>query len=352
MAYINHLQTLKAPYQHRQEDIIHFMQDFYQFNDVDLRKVKWLYRKSGINYRYSVLPDFTKTQKAQLFTPSSKDISLTARMDQFNAEAPKLGEQLIHSFSSAVLKDVTHLITITCTGLAAPGLELELLKHLEDNCSQRAINFMGCYAALHGTKQAHEICALHPEAKVLVIDIELCTLHFQYSTQSDLVNSAMIFGDGAAAWIVSNKQTPGSLKILGSFNKVLRSESDKMAWFPSETGFLMQLSSYIPDVIGSNIQSLINDAIKHYGLGDDFDYCVHPGGLRILDEIAKAMDLDPEAMQSSYTILEEYGNMSSPTVMYVLNHMQKMGKQTSGKKVMLIAFGPGLSIETVLLEYA
>lgn len=351
MTQITQIHTLEAPYKHKQEEIINFMQSFYQFNDVDLRKIKWIYRKSGIDFRYSVLPDFTEANNPELFQSQKTEVSLSKRMDVFNKEALNLGKRLIESFDKETIQNVTHLITITCTGLSAPGLELELLRHLDDSCTQRAINFMGCYAAIHGMKQAHEICALHPDAKVLVIDIELCTLHFQYNTQPDLVNSAMIFGDGAAAWIVDAKDSSG-LTILGSFNKVLRSESDKMAWYPSETGFLMQLSSYIPEVIGANIKSLINDAISHYEIEEDFEYCIHPGGLRILDEIQKAMDLKDDAMLSSYEILKEYGNMSSPTIIYVLNRMWEQNRIPKGKKVMLIAFGPGLSIETVLLEYA
>ena len=351
MSRITQIKTLKAPYQHKQEEIINFMQSFYQFNDVDLRKIKWLYRKSGIDYRYSALPDFTGTKKPILFKDNNHEVSLTNRMDVFNVEALCLGKQLIETFPDEQINDVTHLITITCTGLSAPGLELELLRHLNENCTQRAINFMGCYAAIHGMKQAHEICALHSNAKVLVVDIELCTLHFQYNTQPDLVNSAMIFGDGAAAWMVEAQAERG-LRILGAYNKVLRSESDKMAWYPSETGFLMQLSSYIPDVIGANIKSLINDAINYYKIEEDFKYCIHPGGLRILDEIEKAMELGDNALQSSYEIMKEYGNMSSPTIIYVLNRMWEQNRIPKGKKVLLIAFGPGLSIETVLLENA
>lgn len=349
MASITKIHTIKAPFEHEQSDIIDFMQQRYQFDAIELRKVKWVYRKSGIETRYSVLPDFTSQNKPVLFRSGEAEVGISERLNVYNHEGFELSKALLNQFED--LTDITHLITISCTGIAAPGLELKLLQWLNSNASQRSINFMGCYAAIHGMKQAQEICALQPTAKVLLVDIELCTLHFQYSTKPDLVNSAMIFGDGAAAWIVEGNSRNG-LEIIGTFNKVLHKENDKMAWYPSETGFLMQLSSYIPDIIGDNIKSLINDALTHYKVKNinDVSLCIHPGGLKILDKIAEAMNLEKGTMASSYEILSEYGNMSSPTVVYVLQRMMKANRVAIGDKVLMIAFGPGLSIETCLLQ--
>jgi len=350
LASITNIQTIKAPFEHKQNDIINFMQQYYQFDEIELRKVKWVYRKSGIVTRYSVLPDFTANKKPLLFSNGKNEVEISERLNVYNHEAFKLSKSLIEQFEN--LKNVTHLITISCTGIAAPGLELRLLQWLGQEIAQRAINFMGCYAAIHGMKQAQEICSLHPDAKVLLIDIELCTLHFQYSTKPDLVNSAMIFGDGAAAWIVEANQKQG-LEIIGTFNKVLHTENDKMAWYPTETGFLMKLSSYIPDIIGDNIKSLITDALDYYKVKNinDVTLCVHPGGLKILDKIITAMGIEKDKLLSSYEILSEYGNMSSPTVVYVLQRMMATNRIAKGDKVLMIAFGPGLSIETCLLRF-
>ena len=192
----------------------------------------------------------------------------------------------------------------------------------------------------------------NPNKRAAVIAVESPTATFQLDDYS-MVNivSAAIFGDGAAAWVVECESKTG-LEIIGTFNKVLHNENDKMAWFPSETGFLMQLSSYIPDIIGDNIKSLINDALNYYKVQDvsGVSLCVHPGGLKILDKIAEAMDIEKDAMASSYEILSEYGNMSSPTVVYVLQRMLAQNRIPKGGKVLMIAFGPGLSIETCLLQ--
>lgn len=325
------------------------MQQFYQLDAVELRKVNWLYRQSGIQNRYSVIPDFTKGADTLLFNDATDEVRIEQRLEIYNREAYQMSLNLLKGYAQDDLQTVTHLITVSCTGITAPGLELKLLEHLKIEASQRAINFMGCYAAIHAMKQAQEICALHDNAKVLIVDIELCTLHFQYSTQPDLVNSAMIFGDGGASWIV---EKGNGLKIIGSYNKVLHNDKDKMAWYPSATGFLMQLSSYIPQVIGDNIKSLINDAVIHYNIKDlaNVTWCVHPGGLKILDKIVQAMEIEKEDLLSSYEILSEFGNMSSPTVMYVLQRLIEKNRIPEGNKVLLLAFGPGLSIETTLLQ--
>lgn len=349
MASITNIQTIKAPFKHKQGDIIDFMQQRYQFDAIELRKVKWVYRKSGIETRFSVLPDFTTNKEPILFKSGDAEVGISKRLQVYNKEAFELSKSLLKKAGD--LKDITHLITVSCTGITAPGLELKLMQWLQLNVSQRAINFMGCYAAIHAIKQAQEIAALQPKAKVLVVDIELCTLHFQYNTKPDLVNSAMIFGDGAASWIIEANSEQG-MEVLGSFNKVLHNENDKMAWYPSETGFLMQLSSYIPDIIGDNIKSLINAALSFYKVKNinEVSLCVHPGGLRILDKIAESLNFEKSKMESSYEILSEYGNMSSPTVVYVLQRMLEKKRILKGDKVLMIAFGPGLSIETCLLQ--
>jgi len=349
LASIRNIQTSKAPFKHNQMEIIQFMQVFYQFDAIEFRKVNWLYRQSGIQNRYSVLSDFTEGEEVRLFKDRTQEVGIEERLAVYNREAYQMSLNLLKGYSAKELKSVTHLITVSCTGITAPGLELKLLEHLELDASQRAINFMGCYAAIHAMKQAQEICALHPDAKVLVVDIELCTLHFQYNTQPDLVNSAMIFGDGGASWIV---ELGDGLELIGSFNKVLHHDKDKMAWFPSATGFLMQLSSYIPQVIGDNIKSLINDTVNHFNISDlsKVTWCIHPGGLKILDKIANVMDLAKEELVSSYEILSEYGNMSSPTVMYVLQRLIEKKRIPKGNQVLMLAFGPGLSIETTLLQ--
>ncbi len=357
MSYISSIFCQVPEHKHQQSDIIDFMQTFYQLDADTLRKTKWVYKKSGINFRYSVLPDFNKDKEQILFkTNSFKEIDIAKRLEIYNSEALILAKKLIANYPISVLEKVTHLITISCTGIAAPGLELALKSLFVPQASQRAINFMGCYAAVHGIKQGFEISNTYKDALVLLVDIELCTLHFQYNTLPDLINSAMIFGDGGASWLIGKNIKSFSskkikLKILGNYNQVLHSEQDKMAWYPSNSGFLMQLSSYIPELIGDNVLKLVSDAKAYFNIESTtpIKYCIHPGGLKILDKIAEALNINKEGLKSSYTILENFGNMSSPTVMFVLEDILKNNDLQKGEKLLLMAFGPGLSLETTLL---
>jgi predicted naringenin-chalcone synthase len=248
-------------------------------------------------------------------------------------------------------QDITHIITVSCTGMSAPGLDLQLMEALQlsNNVARTSINFMGCYAAVHGLKQAHAICESEPNANVLLVCVELCTLHFQKKSNYDNLTANAIFGDGAAAALICSKpKTDAAIEIKDFYSEVNFVGKNDMAWELSSTGFLMTLSSYIPQLLGSNINSLIENALHKYNtkIEEIQNWAIHPGGRKILEVISQQLNLEEHQLESSYKVLKNHGNMSSPTILFVLADMllSKKGKTIGA------AFGPGLTMETFIVN--
>jgi predicted naringenin-chalcone synthase len=185
---------------------------------------------------------------------------------------------------------------------------------------------MGCYAAVHALKMAKMICDSTPASNVVIVDAELCTLHFQQEYNEDNAASSLLFSDGAAAVLVSNTlRSPNAFSLRGFYSHVAFKGEADMAWQLGSQGFLMTLSGYIPQLISEDINQLVEDALTHHGLKQqDIAYwCIHPGGKRILDLVQKQLQLSPDDLCFSREILRRYGNMSSPTVLYVLKYMME-----------------------------
>jgi predicted naringenin-chalcone synthase len=244
---------------------------------------------------------------------------------------------------------------VTCTGLFAPGLDIELIHALSlpPTTHRSSVNFLGCNAAIIALKQADDICNSHANAKVLVVCTELCTLHFQTNYTDDYLLSNLLFADGSAAVLVSSKpqSTPLSInaKITGFNSFCIPDSRNEMAWQLSETGFIMNLTSYVADLIKANIKQMLDN------LGvdkDEIDYwAVHPGGKKIVENFITAMGLTATNLAASYKVLNNYGNMSSPTVLFVLKQiLDNIEPNQSDKKIFAAAFGPGLTVETMQLN--
>ncbi|PKL76464.1 MAG: naringenin-chalcone synthase, partial [Candidatus Melainabacteria bacterium HGW-Melainabacteria-1] len=251
---------------------------------------------------------------------------------------------------------ISHLIAVSCTGMSAPGLDLMLLRALElpVHTHRTGIHFMGCYAAMHGLKQADAICRADPKALVLVVCAELCTLHFQKDTSPDNLAASLLFADGAAAVLVAGSELPDiantgrSLRLDGFYSEVAFAGWQEMAWDISSRGFLMRLSSYVPELLRQGLLPLVSRALNRLGLNQaQVDHwAIHPGGRKILDLAAEELDLPQQALWASYQVLKRYGNMSSPTVLFVLAALQE--KLQPGQRVFAAAFGPGLTMETLV----
>lgn len=358
MSKIIHIGTASPAYQHKQDDILQFMQQIYATNRNDHRKLKFLYYQSGIQYRYSVLADYSRPENEWTFYPRAENPetfpSLEQRMAAYQKHAAPLSADAIKNCltSKLHLHQITHLITVSCTGMSAPGLDLQIVEllNLPLTICRSSINFMGCYAAIHALKTADSICRSDTSAKVLIVCTELCTLHFQKTPSTDNIISSTLFADGAAAALITSDQYPApGLKLEHFYSEIIPKGKKDMTWELSSSGFLMTLSGYISELIKEDFESLINRALlaAHKTKEQITGWCIHPGGKRILQAVEKSLHLKKDDLTLSYRILEEHGNMSSPTILFVLKQMMQEKRQRNDC-IFGVAFGPGLTMETFI----
>ena len=360
MSQIKSIGTAVPKFKHEQNEILHFMSRIYAFNEKERRTLKYLYHQSGISSRYSVLPDYTREPGEWTFYPPTENLepfpSLEERMDIFNREAVDLSARAIRNClkNHFELQEITHLITVTCTGLSAPGLDLQLIEWLDlpRNIFRTSVNFMGCYAAIHAMKIADALCSGDPDAKVMIVCTELCTLHFQQKASLDNITSSLLFGDGSAAMLVTgNADKKGGYPLLGFYGEVMPRGKQDMSWELSSTGFEMTLSGYVPALIEEDFDMLVKHALARQGISRDriTHWSIHPGGKKILEAIEKSLSLPKEKLDASYRVLRDYGNMSSPTILFVLNEILDDFGKDQNQTVFGAAFGPGLTMETFIV---
>ena len=364
MSKIISIATGVPEHKYKQEELFSFADEVYCNEPSESRKLKFLYTHSGINERYSVLPDFNLPLNDRTFFPPSKDLepfpSIECRMAAFNKEAANLSIQTIRDcINGKIEKDnITHLITVSCTGMSAPGLDLQVMEGMDlpRNIIRTSVNFMGCYAAVHALKLADAFCKSDPTANVIVVCTEFCTLHFQKEITPDNITASLLFGDGCAAMLVqsSSLQQKG-IRIQSFFSDVSFKGSNDMAWELSAKGFLMTLTGYVPDLIKEDFKGLATKALEATGLkqNDVTHWCIHPGGKKILEAISKSLNLDDDKLKCSYDVLRDYGNMSSATILFVLKKIwdDVSISQPSSPVIFGAAFGPGLTMETFTATY-
>lgn len=359
MSKILSIGTAVPEHQHKQEDILEFMQRVFALDENGSRKLKFLYRKSGIDTRHSVIPDYSLAADAWRFYPPSENLEpfpgLEKRMQWYKAHAVELSTRAIERCIKQYRdQTITHLITVSCTGMSAPGLDLEVMERLQLPVTtfHTSVNFMGCYAAIHAMKMADAFCRMDKKANVLIVCTELCTLHFQKKQSMDNMTSSMLFSDGAAAMLVSGNNEQGGLYIDHFYSTVSVKGKKDMVWDLSSSGFLMTLSGYIAELVEEDFNSLAAGALAAAGITREqvSHWCIHPGGKRILESVHKSLGFENGQLQDCYDVLKEYGNMSSPTVLFVLEKMWQKKEITAGDRIFGAAFGPGLSMETFILS--
>ena len=335
-------------------DILSFMQQVYALDETGARKLKFLYSQSGIEQRYSVLPDYSRPVSEWKFYTPTENLepfpSLEQRMAVYHKQAPLLSVDAIRDCLNHAHhhKNITHLITVSCTGMSAPGLDLQVMELMDFDKTifRTSVNFMGCYAAIHALKLADAICKSEAEAQVLIVCTELCTLHFQREATMDNMASSLLFGDGAAAVLVMHDTaTVSGLTIGGFYSEINPKGRRDMAWELSSSGFLMTLSGYVPELIEEDFAVIAERALRKQKLtpADISHWCIHPGGKRILQAIHKSLGFTNGQLQCSYDVLREVGNLSSASILFVL---KKLLQQKNVRNLFGAAFGPGLTVET------
>ncbi|WP_431696265.1 type III polyketide synthase [Kocuria rhizophila] len=250
--------------------------------------------------------------------------------------------------------DVTHVVTVSCTGFFAPGPDVRVAKDLGLPADVKRVHlgFMGCNAAFPALQTAATACRADPDAVVLVVCVELCTLHLHVRNDPDTVMGNALFADGAAAAVVTARDVavPGAALELVDFETTLAPVGeDELAWSVGDEGFEMILGTYVPRIIDDHVTDALAPLLRRTGLAveDIPQWAVHPGGRSILDKVESRLGLSAEQMAPSRAVLRDAGNMSSVTILFVLARLLHTGM--SGH-VAAMAFGPGLSIESALLR--
>jgi len=212
---------------------------------------------------------------------------------------------------------------------------------------------MGCYAVIPALKLARQLCQADKNATVMVVSVELCTLHFQAQPVLDDMISASVFSDGGSGAIISGKKpTRGPYYSIEGFESAITEKGkEDMAWSIGDHGFNMTLSTYVPDILSSELNSFLEPIFKKYEITqDDINlWGIHPGGRAILDKVESTLSLGKNALGASRSVLANYGNMSSATILFVLKELLDGHTESEGQKTLAMAFGPGLTIESALL---
>ncbi|MGI4736824.1 MAG: type III polyketide synthase [Janthinobacterium lividum] len=365
-SYLGAIGTATPAHRLAQPVIADFMARALALDADGTRKLRALYRVSGIEHRYSVLPDYGRQLGDYEFFPNTPGLEpfpgVSQRMAAYRREALPLAlaavQESLRQAPGVAAASLTHLITVSCTGMYAPGLDIELVQALglRRDVRRTCVNFMGCYAAVNALRLADSIVRADPAARVLVVSVELCTLHFQKSQAEDHLVSNALFGDGAAAALVLGQPLPGPAPCLAlrAFHCGLEPEGTRdMAWHIGDTGFEMTLSGYVPALIEGGMGPLIAGLLHELPveLADIKQFALHPGGRKILEAIEKSLGLTKQDNRFAYQVLRDYGNMSSATVLFVLRELLAAATPAdAGALTLSCAFGPGLTLEAMLLE--
>ncbi|MCW8400366.1 type III polyketide synthase [Legionella sp. PATHC038] len=350
------------PFMRTQDEIADLISVGFHLDGSQTKILKKIYKSSGIETRYSVLTDYCKQPGQFEFfpnTPQESFPSTSQRMAIYKENALNLAMVSIENCLNSIDFDrrkITHLITVSCTGMYAPGIDIEIVQklNLSPSVKRTAINFMGCYGAFNGLKVANAFCQTEPSSNVLLVCVELCTIHFQNAFNIESIVSNAIFADGAATALIQGENASQKRFALESFYcDLVPQTSQDMAWTITNYGFDIILSAYVPEAIQSGIFMFAEKLLRqlNYSFNDIDFYAIHPGGIKILQACEKALKITADDNQYSYDVLRNYGNMSSVTILFVLKKIwDKLGTQDDTKHIFSCAFGPGLTLESMILK--
>jgi alpha-pyrone synthase len=322
--------------------------------------LKPVYERSGVNTRHQVLgfgfveDVFAGTRTSEspfLAGADSRGPSTGARMTMYAEHAPKLAlDATLKAIADAKIApgSITHLVTVSCTGFIAPGIDMVLIQALglRPTVERLHIGYMGCHGAINGLRATLAL-ASDPSAVILMVCTELCSVHYYTGPVPDKVVANALFADGSAAIIA--RGSPSGLRVTATGSCVIPNTVAEMGWTIHDHGFEMTLSQQIAPLIGTHLRPWLSAwlATRNLNIEQIHGWAIHPGGPRILSAVQECLPLSVEQIAASRAILSEFGNMSSPTVLFIL---QRLLETQVRPPMVLIAFGPGLVAEAALVE--
>ncbi len=310
--------------------------------------------RTAIEHRYSILapgnPALGQIDSAGLYR-RGRFPGTAARMAMYETHALALALEAIDALGLPSDRQViTHLIVASCTGFTAPGLDLQLSEKLglRSDVQRTIVGFMGCSAAVPALRLAHQAVRSDPAAQVLVVNLELCSLHLQESSELEPILSFMLFGDGCSAALISGE--PSGIALRDFVACIVPDSRDLITWHIGDQGFDMHLSGQVPGRITQALRDELArgdaEGILHGEGTQVVDlWAIHGGGNTVLDAVECGFGLREEALAQSRSVLRDYGNMSSATVMFVLHRMLQE-RHSASQRGLAMAFGPGMVAET------
>lgn len=350
--------TAVPPHAIRQADVAEIAQGLICTTEDDAQTYRDIYAAVGVDSRHCVIldaPDGDLAARQSFYAGASP--TTADRMRRYESEvvalAVEAGGKALAEADVAPGR-VTHVVTVTCSGFFAPGLDVALIKRLglRPGVERTQVGFMGCHGAINGMRVARAIVGADPSACVLLCCAELCSLHHQYDLDPSTIIANALFADGAAALVgVAGEPVDGPdgpYRVVATGSTLVDDSEDVMSWRIGDHGFAMTLSAKVPKLIARHLRPWLDGWLDGHGLRVDTvgAWAVHPGGPRILTAFSEATGVGRGGIEASYRVLAEYGNMSSPTVLFVLDELRRAG---APRPCVAMAFGPGLAVEAALL---
>lgn len=329
----------------------------------DRKIVSAMYKMTGVQKRHSVLLTTQEQRRnGPVWDPIMHDPRhdedpgppLSERMRIYEERATPLAvEASRNALERAELapSDITHVVTVTCSGFFAPGIDVRLIQELGlPATTERAqVGFMGCQGSMNGLRVARGFAAANPDARVLLCSVELCSIHYAYGFHPQRIVANALFADGAAAIVAGLSTDREGWRVKDSGACLVPDSDDAMSWRIRDNGFEIGLSPSVPGLIEKHLKPWVESwlAKNEMTFDDVKTWAVHPGGPRILGSVVSALGLPKDALCVSKSILQEYGNMSSPTILFILDRLREQGAELP---CVALAFGPGLMVEGVIFE--
>jgi predicted naringenin-chalcone synthase len=326
-----------------------------------------IYAGTGIATRHLALGDELvrdvlngTRHSSSAFLPSGADDDRGPTTGQRMRHYAELAPPLAVSAASAAVRrsglaapDLTHLVTVSCTGFVAPGLDAALIRGLDlrPTVERTHVGYMGCHGALNGLRVARAFAGADPDARVLLCAVELCSLHYHYGWNPSQMVANALFSDGAAAavGVPSQAAPPDAWRVAATGSCMLPDSADAMTWTIGDHGFAMTLSKQVPGLIARHLRPWLEAWLRRQEVttADVRSWAIHPGGPRILSAVEEGLNLPRDAAAASRAVFAEHGNMSSPTILFIL---ERLMRSSAPRPCVALAFGPGLVVEAALFS--